>query len=268
MSASGQWIIETRLRSPQPGGSTSVYEPGQQLEENTIESTGGTVAQIRVELEDHTADVGDDPVVRLLLCPAFGNFTANATTDIITTSAGHAQAVGNLITLSTTGTLPGGLSASVYVQAVISATELKVSATPGGAAINITTTGSGTHAWRGYGQITSTTEYGSGTSNVITTDGLNGEDNDFDLIRGIHVKLSRNDQENAAASARVIVECGDATAKMGYVRIPLSFDIDDAIDTAAAVVIPAGVAFDPEFPLKITIVDAANAQLLIALQGT
>lgn len=268
MPASGHWIIATRLQSPQPPGSTSVHAPGQELEENTIDSTGGTVAQIRVELEDHTADVGDDPVVNLILFPASGNFTANATTDIITTSAPHGQAVNNRLSLSTTGTLPAGLSSTLYVQDVVSTTELKVSATPGGTAINITTTGTGTHAWRGYGQISSTTEYGGGTSNVITTDGLDGEDNDFDLIRGLHVKLSRNDPDNAAASARVIVECGDSTARMGYVRNPLSFDIDDATDAAAAVVIPSGIAFDPAFPLKITIVDAANAQLLIALQGT
>lgn len=270
MPASGEWFFAARLRSPQPGGSISVYEPGAQLEETTVASTGGTVAQIRVELEDHTAGVGDDPVVNLNLWPAQGNFTVNTGTDVITTGSDHGRVVGDVVTFTSTGTLPSGLSAGTdyYVVEAAASNTMKVSTTPGGTAVDITTAGSGTHSWRGYGQIAPTYEYGGGTSNVAAAENLDGEDNDFDLIRGIHAKLSRNDPDTAAASAQVIVELGDPADKMAYVYIPLAFDIDDETDSVGGVIIPSGVAFSPAYPLKITIVASDNAQLLLSLQGT
>ena len=85
MPAEGHILAEVRLRSPQPQGSISVYEPAQQLEETSIASTGGTVSQIRIELEDHTDGVGDDPQVNLAIYPAQGTCTADTGTDIITT---------------------------------------------------------------------------------------------------------------------------------------------------------------------------------------
>lgn len=72
-------------------------------------------------------------------------FIADSGTDIITAS-GHGLLDNDPIMVSTTTTLPGGLSSTVtYFARDITTDTLKVSATRGGTAINITSAGSGTH---------------------------------------------------------------------------------------------------------------------------
>lgn len=72
-------------------------------------------------------------------------FTANASTDTLT-SAGHNLHNGDPLSLSTTDTLPAPLVEGVTYY-VLSATDdtYQLSATPGGAAIVLTTAGTGTH---------------------------------------------------------------------------------------------------------------------------
>jgi len=89
-----------------------------------------------------------------------GTFTVNATSNVFT-SAAHGLSNGDMINFDTDGTLPGGLSKYIeevdtfifepygLIYYVISATTdtFQVSLTPGGSAVDITTTGSGTHYW-------------------------------------------------------------------------------------------------------------------------
>ena len=74
-------------------------------------------------------------------------FTANASTDKLTTSADHGLVVNDTIVLTTTRTLPAGLAVSTtyHVKTVPATDELTLSATQGGSTIDITNTGSGTH---------------------------------------------------------------------------------------------------------------------------
>jgi hypothetical protein len=77
-------------------------------------------------------------------------FTAVASTDLLNT-VGHGLAVNTPIVPSTTGTLPGGLTAATTVYVIASgltADAFKVSATVGGSAIDITSAGTGTHSWQ------------------------------------------------------------------------------------------------------------------------
>lgn len=72
-------------------------------------------------------------------------FTASAGTDLIT-ATGHSRVNGDKLRLETTGTLPGGLAAATdYFVRDLSGATFKLAATPGGAAIDITSAGSGTH---------------------------------------------------------------------------------------------------------------------------
>ena len=77
---------------------------------------------------------------------AVGTFTVDTATDIIT-SASHGLVDSNIVHVASTATLPTGLSANT-VYYVISSTSstFKLSLTSGGAAIDLTTTGSGTHS--------------------------------------------------------------------------------------------------------------------------
>jgi len=74
-------------------------------------------------------------------------FTANASTDVITTSTAHGLSSGDRIHLSSINTLPTPLDeySDYYVSSVISTTELKISTIKNGSDINITDTGTGYH---------------------------------------------------------------------------------------------------------------------------
>lgn len=73
-------------------------------------------------------------------------FTADADTDVITAN-GHGYANGTRVRVSSTGSLPGGLSAATMYYVIDATTDtFKVSTSSGGSAVNITTAGSGTHS--------------------------------------------------------------------------------------------------------------------------
>ncbi len=73
-------------------------------------------------------------------------FTVNATTNIVT-ATGHPIATGDVVRLSNTGgALPAGLAINTNYYAIgVSGDTLQLSLTSGGAAIDITGTGTGTH---------------------------------------------------------------------------------------------------------------------------
>lgn len=72
-------------------------------------------------------------------------FTANATTDVLT-AAQHGLRDGDIVTVSSSTTLPGGLAAATdYYVRDGGIDTLKLSTTEGGSAIDITSAGSGTH---------------------------------------------------------------------------------------------------------------------------
>lgn len=77
---------------------------------------------------------------------AVGTFTVDTSTDLITL-ASHGLSDGNLVHVASTTTLPSGLSSNtVYYIRDASASTFRLAATSGGSAIDITTTGSGTHS--------------------------------------------------------------------------------------------------------------------------
>jgi hypothetical protein len=89
-----------------------------------------------------------------------GTFTVNSGTDVFT-SAAHGLSNGDMINFDTDGTLPGGLSTFIeevdtfifepygliYYVINVTTNTFQVSLTAGGSAVDITSTGSGTHYW-------------------------------------------------------------------------------------------------------------------------
>jgi hypothetical protein len=76
---------------------------------------------------------------------------------VFTTATAHNLFAGQTILLFTTGTLPAPLAVltTYYVSATgLTATQFQLSATPGGASINTTTAGSGTHSYQGGSTVT------------------------------------------------------------------------------------------------------------------
>lgn len=80
-----------------------------------------------------------------------GTFTSAAPGSTLTSTA-HGLAAGQAVTLTTTGTLPAGLSTgTVYYVRDVTANTFALSATYGGAAISVTDDGTGTHSWNKHG---------------------------------------------------------------------------------------------------------------------
>jgi hypothetical protein len=93
--------------------------------------------------------IGDDAATSFVLPHNLGSltgaFTVNASTDVCT-KAGHDLHNGDPVTLSTSGTLPAGLSAGGTYYVINATTDtFKLALTPNGTAVDITDTGSGTH---------------------------------------------------------------------------------------------------------------------------
>lgn len=84
---------------------------------------------------------------RAILSAHYGDFTADAETDDITSTA-HGMKDGQQVRLVTTDTLPAGLAVETTYYVVNASTDVfQLSATLGGAAINITDAGTGTHTF-------------------------------------------------------------------------------------------------------------------------
>lgn len=82
-----------------------------------------------------------------------GTITVNTTTNVLTCSAAHGFGVGTEVTFSTTGTLPAPLVAwdrvtaqRYFVKSIPTTTTFTLALTDGGAEIDITDSGSGTHS--------------------------------------------------------------------------------------------------------------------------
>ena len=73
-------------------------------------------------------------------------FTGVAADDTFVLPAGHELSIGDMVTCLSEGTLPAGLaSATVYYVVAVSPLKVKLSATYGGTAVNITDAGTGAH---------------------------------------------------------------------------------------------------------------------------
>jgi len=118
---------------------------------------------------------------------AVGTCTADDATDIITLG-GHGFASGDVVHFSSNNTLPAGLSAkTIYYVRDVAADTFKVTATRGGAAVDITDTGTGTHSC--YNTFLAPDSRGrvdiglDGAANRITSASTNGAN--ADTLRGV-----------------------------------------------------------------------------------
>lgn len=121
--------------------------------EISVKSTEGVACQITAWLEHggEKIDVG-----------TLGGtvFTAAITNTI--TSAGHGLSDGDVLLLTTSNTLPAGLSTATPYFVINSATDtFELSLTSGGAAVDITDTGTGTHKWHNPTCTVTLREHGS-----------------------------------------------------------------------------------------------------------
>lgn len=124
--------------------------------EVNVKSTSGDTAQLTAWLEHggQTIDVGTN-----------GGTVFTAAASDVCTSTAHGLSNGDVLLLTTSNTLPAGLSASTPYY-VIDRTDdtFKLSASSGGAAVDITGTGTGVHKWHNPTATITLREHGSGSN--------------------------------------------------------------------------------------------------------
>ena len=124
--------------------------------ECNVKSTAGSTAQVTAWLEHggQTVDVGTN-----------GGTVFTAATSDVCTSTAHGLSNGDVLLLTTSNTLPAGLSTATPYYVIDKTTDtFKLSASSGGSAVDITDTGTGTHKWHNPTATVTLREHGSGSN--------------------------------------------------------------------------------------------------------
>ena len=128
---------------------------------NPIDLAGLTV-KMQIEKDDGTSVLAET-ATGVTTHPT-QNFTVNTTTDALLCNA-HGVEQDDQIIVSTTTTLPSGLAASTrYFARDVTPNNFTVSSTPGGAVIDITSSGTGTHSFYIVGSV----QYDFSSASVTT----------------------------------------------------------------------------------------------------
>ena len=136
------------------GGKDFFYEKGSTWV--STDGIGGTTSYPITIIESSTTstvttntDIGNPLLIKADGTYQVGTlftFTVNTSTEVLTLNATHGIANGSTVKVSSSTTIPAGLAvATTYYVINASGADLKLSATLGGTAINITSAGSGTH---------------------------------------------------------------------------------------------------------------------------
>lgn len=155
---------------------------------------------IKVENNQMVISKNGGAAVNALAMPSF-TFTADPPTDVLTTGAAHGLIVGDRIYVTNSGgALPTGMAASTiyYVKTVPTTTTLTVSATSGGATLDITAAGAGTHTLH---QITLNNVSVKGNTIKVSGSGAIGTA----IAGGDNVSLGANDFDVVSGGTAVVV---------------------------------------------------------------
>jgi hypothetical protein len=131
------------------GAATGVWFPA--ADGQVFDASFGASNQVRAHLSDdltHTAP--RDAKQRQTRLRFYAGleyvFTADAAADVLILPAGMELSIDDVLSVTTDNALPGGLAANtLYYVISASARRIKVSTTMGGAAVNISSAGTGTH---------------------------------------------------------------------------------------------------------------------------
>lgn len=119
---------------------------------NPYNLAGKTVKVLLVNAKDASDIVVNELTTGVTAHPT-QTFTASASTDLLSCDA-HGVTTDNQLIVSTTTTLPGGLAASTrYFPVNVTPNSFSLATVPGGAPIDITSAGSGTHSFYVVGSV-------------------------------------------------------------------------------------------------------------------
>jgi hypothetical protein len=114
---------------------------------------GSYTVKVLMVNKDDSSDVVVNELTTGVTAHPTQNFTASATSDLLSCNA-HGLTSTDQVVVSTSGTLPGGLAASTrYFPVQITPNSFALAELPNGSPIDITSTGSGTHAFYVVGSV-------------------------------------------------------------------------------------------------------------------
>ena len=179
----------------------------------------------------------------------------NASPAVFTVGATAGLLAGMPVSFTTTGTLPTGLTASTtyFVSTVIGGTTFKVSATRGGADVNTSSAGSGTHTFRPLVPITA-------TSGSLT--GLTFSRNTTTPLRGVaDFKLAQTNSTVVAGQGVYYAFTIDPADKARMIIVSADFNADSNFSAADGTTPPnSGGVGDSD--LEWFVYDVTNAILI------
>lgn len=106
--------------------------------------------------------------------------------------------------------------------------------------------------------------YSAGTEAVVT-EKVNGDTDDFTVIRAIAVKLVATNT-GSAATGKVAVSLGD-DAEWDHAVIPVRLDSTGPEVSGAVIALPAGMDYATGHPLLVTVHEASNLTVLVQVLG-
>ena len=274
MPATATIHVDTVFSASPPAGTANSVDLSPEPVDLTFNATTNTIGQVIIDPDD--AITGDPQTVIVALMSSTNAFTADASTDKLADTA-HGLSDAALLRLATSGTLPAPLDPDTYYYVVNAATnDFKVALTPGGTAIDITTTGTGTPTWQNIGPAVLTYTYPtSGPARAVRViQNVTGDPDDFNTVRALQIVFRPLDPATAATGIATVT-AGDPADPYNYFSVTLTLDYDPAEDGSTVLpvwtaALPQGLPWDPDFPLTVAFKDGtsnSNGRLLINLLG-
>ena len=236
-------------------------------QDHGISATTESAVQLQVDPDD--AITGDDQEVRFAIVEESHSCTADTGTDKITLAA-HGYSVRDVVQFGGTAVPSPLVAGTSYYVRDVATNDFKVAADVDGAAINLTTTGTSVTVRRMPASVAVTAPYGfPGVATIVRAP---GSTLDFTLCRALMVTLMAQDAANDAL-AYLRVTAGDPADSYAYANLPLVLDHtggDDPEWPSALIQCPAGLTFDPAYPLRLEVREGdsnVNARVLIQVLG-
>lgn len=253
------------------GNAISYVSPGAA---QSLESTTNTIAQFQIDPDDNIAS--DNQKVILPILAAAVTVTADTGTEKLS-ATGHGIADYTPGYMETSGTLPAPFTTTtVYYVRDAATNDFKLSTAPGGTAVNITTTGTGTHKFRKLAAVAPTYEYPTTGPQIPVQlrQAPTGEPPDFRTLRALQVILLARDEESDA-SGTVHVTFGDPTSVFTHFNAVLKLAYTAADENkqwpSALITFPAGFTPDTDWPLFVRTKAGesnTNLRVILTLLGT
>lgn len=216
------------------------------------------LTDMAAELEDDYSALDTFRIILIADSRSAYTFTVNTGTEVVTTSSNHDYLVNTRVRVSSTGTLPSPLAAGQdYLIATTPGSNTLTLKTTAGAAIDLTTTGSGTHTITDVAPDKRTSSIAEWVrKEVADYDGLAGRPNwvpvsaTIDESTGVVTIQASTSVDNSAGSTGISFNFGLLIKGGSATRGNTTGEVSDYYDFGTTQLIAAGSTASIVIPIK------------------